>query len=85
MILLRSLSINRILRQKLLKLINQEFNVEANGERKYQEDTSKEEEDIDIESMALSHLQNNFNEKVAKKLLGKAKESIEEYVKRDYN
>jgi HPt (histidine-containing phosphotransfer) domain-containing protein len=37
---------------------------------------------MDIESRALSHLQKNFNEKVAKKLLGKAKESIEEYVRR---
>ncbi len=69
---------------KLLKLINREFEKENSRKKeKYQTTTVVEEDKIlDIEEMALNHLQNNFNEKVAKKLLAKAKESIIEYIKR---
>jgi len=69
---------------KLLKLINKEFEKKLSPADNYHRNTSKKEkiEELDIEAMALSHLQNNFNEKVAKKLLSKAKESIIEYIKR---
>ncbi len=69
---------------KLLKLINREFEKENNGKKEEYEatPTAKENKNIDIEEIALNHLQNNFNEKVARKLLAKAKESILEYIKR---
>jgi signal transduction histidine kinase/CheY-like chemotaxis protein len=66
---------------KLLKLINKEFNLDKSSAPQYST-IRQDNEQLDIESIALKHLQNNFNEKVAKKLLVKAKESIAEYVKR---
>jgi CheY-like chemotaxis protein/HPt (histidine-containing phosphotransfer) domain-containing protein len=75
---------NQDIEAKLLKLINKEFEKKLSPADNYHRNTSKKEkiEELDIEAMALSHLQNNFNEKVAKKLLSKAKESIIEYIKR---
>jgi CheY-like chemotaxis protein/nitrogen-specific signal transduction histidine kinase len=68
---------------KLLKLINNEFNVTKELD-KYEEEDKKEEnkEELDIKTIALRHLQNNFNETISKKLFNKAQESINEYVKR---
>ena len=67
---------------KLLKLINREFDKENSPKDEYSLKIENNNKNLDIESMALNHLQNNFNEKVARKLLLKAKESIIEYIKR---
>ncbi len=71
---------------KLLKLINNEFKKEISKENRDIspiEIKGKDEKlNEDIEAMALNHLQNNFNETVAKRLYDKARESIVEYVKR---
>ncbi len=71
---------------KLLKLINNEFKRELSKKDKNISpiEIKEKEEKLseDIEAMALNHLQNNFNETVAKRLYYKARESIIEYVKR---
>ncbi len=71
---------------KLLKLINNEFKKELSKENRDVPLIEREEKqrklNEDIKAMALNHLQNNFNETVAKRLYDKARESIIEYVKR---
>ncbi len=71
---------------KLLKLINNEFKRELSKKDKNISPIEIEESEKriseDIEAMALNHLQNNFNETVAKRLYDKARESVIEYVKR---
>ncbi len=73
---------------KLLKLINNEFKIEDSkvGENRdfsiIDINEQNEKPNLDIKEMAINHLQNNFNESVAKRLYDKARESIVEYVKR---
>ncbi len=67
---------------KLLKLINNEFQVQESIEDQYNDEVIDVVlEDLDIKTMAIKHLQNNFNETISQKLFNKAKESINEYVK----
>jgi CheY-like chemotaxis protein/nitrogen-specific signal transduction histidine kinase len=73
---------------KLIKLLNKEFNKKKpTQEERYKEIELEKREvvsggDLNIKERALAHLQKNFPEPTAKKLLGKAKESIVEYVSR---
>jgi CheY-like chemotaxis protein/nitrogen-specific signal transduction histidine kinase len=70
---------------KLLKLINKEFSKDNLPKRNNYVEKVKQNsrnENLNIETIALNHLQSNFNKSVAKKLLAKAKESIIEYIKR---
>jgi len=69
---------------KLLKLINNEFNLQKSSEPK--KETTVTASTLDsgsaMKQTALEHLKNNFNDTVSDKLFKKAISSINEYVKR---
>jgi len=70
---------------KLLKLINNEFNVEVVREVKKEVkeiNTSVLESGLAMKEVALNHLKNNFNDTVSNKLFKKAIISIREYAQR---
>jgi len=70
---------------KLLKLINNEFNVEVvhEVEKEAKEiNTSVLESGLAMKEVALNHLKNNFNDTVSNKLFKKAIISIREYAQR---
>jgi len=70
---------------KLLKLINNEFNVEVVHEVKKEAkeiNTSVLESGLAMKEVALNHLKNNFNDTVSNKLFKKAIISIREYAQR---
>lgn len=69
---------------KLLKLINNEFNLVENSESKKETTitTASLESGSAMKEIALEHLRNNFNDNISNKLFQKAISSIREYVKR---
>jgi len=72
---------------KLLKLIHNEFSDidKQTLEPKYEEEEKTESEDtnyLDMKTIALNHLKNNFNDSVSNRLFNKALSSIAEYVRR---
>jgi len=69
---------------KLLKIIHNEFDeIEKQTlEPKYEEEDKTTSKCVDMKTIALNHLKNNFNDNVSNRLFNKALSSIAEYVRR---